>query len=70
MKYVKCIENIIAHKYIYLKITVGKIYKIEKYTDDFYWIINDVAAFVPYPMELFIDITREIKLEKILNEIY
>ena len=68
MKYVRCVSA------AYWGITVGKIYEIINssmlYIDNYFFLIlDDYYEYKYYSKIYFIDVTREIKLEKILNEI-
>ena len=73
MKYLKCIS--LSYSFndrdleIFHNLTLDKIY-IEcddDHLSDHYWIKNDTNNIVYYPKECFEDITREMKLKKILK---
>ena len=69
MKYVKCI-NTIYRNFHYIRITSGKIYKCIAVYDDHITIINDIGDCIEYHKDVFIDVTRKLKLKRVLkNEI-
>ena len=68
MENVKCISTLDGNLQYY-DITHGKTYKCIFEYDEHITIINDGKYSRVYNKSMFIDVTRELKIKKILNEI-